>query len=322
VRRAILAAGVILAAVAAVVAPRLIPSSGAAREQGAWVDLAPLAAPRQEVAVAELGGRIYVAGGFRPDGGAADTVEAYDPSTDRWEPIAPLPLPVHHAAAAAVDGILYVIGGMTGPESRPVDSVFAYSPATGAWARRAPMPSARGAMGVAVIDGRIYAAGGDPRERDFAAYDPAADAWTPLAPMPTPRNHLAAGNLGGRFYAVGGRSGSIGGITGALEEFDPATGQWAARAPMPTPRGGIGGAELGALFYVFGGEGNRRHPLGIFDQVEAYDPAANTWRSLPPMAVPRHGIGAAASGSRIYIPGGAIVEGFGTTDVHQAFEPE
>ena len=281
-----------------------------------------MAVARQEVAVAELGGRIYVAGGFRTDGSASDTVEVYDPTTDRWEIIAPLPVPVHHAAAAAVNGVLYVIGGMTGAESRPVDRVFAYTPAGGGWTQRASMPSARGALGVGVLGGRIYAAGGDPRERDFAVYDPVADAWTPLPPMPTPRNHLAAGAIGGRFYAVGGRSGSVGGITGAIEEYDPASSTWTARATMPTARGGIGGAELGGLLYVFGGEGNRRHPLGIFDQVEAYDPVADAWRALAPMVVPRHGIGAASSGSRIYIPGGALVEGFGTVDLNQAFEPE
>lgn len=321
-RWAILAIGAILIVLAAVVGPRLIPSPGSARAQGAWIDLAPVGIARQEVAVAELGGRIYVAGGFRSDGGASDTVEAYDPITDRWELLAPLPIALHHAAAAAVDGVLYVIGGMAGRESRPVDTVFAYSPDTGVWVQRASMPTPRGALGVGAVDGRIYAAGGDPNERDFAVYDPAADAWTPLPPMPTPRNHLAAAGLGGRFYAVGGRSGGIRGITGTLEEYDPATGQWTARASMPTPRGGIGSAALGGLLYVFGGEGNRRHPLGMFDQIEAYDPAANAWRSLPPMVIPRHGIGAAASGSRIYIPGGALVEGFGTTDVHQAFEPE
>ncbi len=39
------------------------------------------------------------------------------------------------------------------------------------------------------------------------------------------------------------------------------------------------------------------------------------------MAQPRHGIGAAAVDGRIYIPGGAPIEGFATTDVHDALVP-
>jgi N-acetylneuraminic acid mutarotase len=138
--------------------------------------------------------------------------------------------------------------------------------------------------------------------------------------MPTPRNHLAAGSLGGKLYAVGGRSGDIGGITNALEEYDPATGLWTERAPMPTARGGIAGVAVEGQLYVFGGEGNRARPDGVFPQVEAYDPATDTWRSLPPMGIPRHGIQAAAIGNRIYIPGGATTEGFGVVAAHQALD--
>jgi N-acetylneuraminic acid mutarotase len=89
---------------------------------------------------------------------------------------------------------------------------------------------------------------------------------------------------------------------------------------MPTPRGGIAAAAVGGCLYVFGGEGNQFHPRGIFDQVEVYDPSTDSWQALDPMAAPRHGIGAAVAGSRIYLPGGATVQGFGATAVHQAYD--
>jgi N-acetylneuraminic acid mutarotase len=272
------------------------------------------------MAVAELNGKIYAIGGFRANGSSATTVEVYDPASDSWQTVAPLPVGLNHPLAASVGNRLYVIGGH--PESGPeaVDTTYAYDPDANTWTERARMPSARGALAVAVIDGKISAVGGSPRERDFAEYDPAADVWTPLPAMPTPRNHLAAGAVNGKFYAVGGRSGDIGGITGILEEYDPATNTWTERAPMPTPRGGIAGVAVNGLLYVFGGEGNRDSPVGIFDQVEAYDPSANSWRRLDPMAVPRHGIQVAAIGNRIYVPGGATVEGFGVVATHQALD--
>src|SRR5581483_9751471 len=173
-----------------------------------WVDLAQQRVPRQEMAVAELGGRIYAIGGFNPDGSSANTVEAYDPATDSWATVAPLPIALNHPAAATVGDHVYVIGGHPDQGAEAVDTVYAYDAGADRWVPRARMPTARGALAVAVADGKIYAMGGSPdrRERDFAVYDPDADAWTPLPAMPTPRNHLAAGALNGKIYAVGGRS--------------------------------------------------------------------------------------------------------------------
>jgi N-acetylneuraminic acid mutarotase len=186
------------------------------------------------------------------------------------------------------------------------------------------MPTARGALAVAVIGNKIYAAGGSPpaRERDFAVYDPAADTWATLPPMPTPRNHLTAGASGEKFYAVGGRSGGIQGAANAMEEFDPMTNTWTQKAPLPTARSGIAGVVVNGCLYVFGGEGNTAHPQGVFAQAEAYNPVTNTWQAVVPMPVPRHGIGAAAIGPRIYIPGGGPVQGFGVTDVHEVFDTD
>jgi N-acetylneuraminic acid mutarotase len=298
------------------------PAAVRAQTQSSWVDLAPLQEARQEVAVAELDGRIYVVGGFRDGGGTVSTTEVYDPTTNAWQFAAPLPIAVNHAVAATVGNTLYVFGGHppSGPEA--VDNVFAYDAATNTWSARAPMPTARGALAVAVVDGKVYAAGGSPgpREFDFAVYDPSLDAWTTLPSMPTPRNHLAAAGLNGKVYVAGGRSGDIGGITSILEEYDPATNTWTQRTAMPTARGGIAAAPASGLVFVFGGEGNRRHPQGIFDQVEAFDPASDRWQIYPPMAVPRHGIGAATLGNRIYIPGGATVEGFGVIATNQALQ--
>ena len=54
-------------------------------------------------------------------------------------------------------------------------------------------------------------------------------------------------------------------------------------------------------------------------QTELYDPRSNTWTSLAAMLSPRHGIGAAAIGPRIYVPGGASVQGFGAVSTNDAF---
>ena len=61
---------------------------------------------------------------------------------------------------------------------------------------------------------------------------------------------------------------------------------------------------------------------GVFSENESYDAITATWRSELPMATPRHGIGAAAISGRIFIPAGATVAGFGTSDINDAFVPD
>ena len=233
--------------IAALAAGWLLLSVGAARGEP-WEVRAPMLEARQEVAVAELDGRMYVVGGFRasPPGTQLPvepvaTVEVYDPATDTWEFVAPLPTPLHHTAAVGVDGRLYVMGGWPDFFATVIDTVFVYDPSEDEWDTRAPMPTARAGLAVAELDGILYAAGGMPpeRESDFAAYDPVADEWTPLPAMPTPRNHLGLVALADRIFAVAGRSGTFFPIpgTGALEAYDPALGAWEAepRTPMRMP---------------------------------------------------------------------------------------
>jgi hypothetical protein len=59
----------------------------------------------------------------------------------------------------------------------------------------------------------------------------------------------------------------------------------------------------------------------VFDQVEAYDLAADRWRVLDPMVTPRHGMWAAAVDGRIYVPGGATRQAFGAVDTHEILVP-
>src|SRR5262245_12930074 len=47
---------------------------------GRWIISTPMPSSRTEVAVAEVGGKIYVVGGF----GGERELEVYDPGADRW----------------------------------------------------------------------------------------------------------------------------------------------------------------------------------------------------------------------------------------------
>lgn len=310
--------------VVSLVGVSLAPTASVQSQDGSWITLAPMNEARQEVAVAALEGKVYVIGGIRSQGSTAETVEVYDPVTNAWQFVAPLPMALHHTTAAVVDGKVYVIGGLSGLQFRPTNAVFEYSPEENVWRSRRPLPASRGALAVAVIDGKIYAAGGSPaaRERDFAVYDPVANRWEALPAMPTPRNHLAAGAIGKKFYAVGGRTSGGGFTLNVVEIFDTETNAWTTGPSLPTGRSGIAAVVVNERLYVFGGEGNGEHPNGVFEENEAFFPDEGIWRSQTPMPTPRHGIGAAAIGHIIYIPGGAPRQGFGVSNVNEAFVVE
>ncbi|HVR75720.1 MAG TPA: hypothetical protein VMT52_15400 [Planctomycetota bacterium] len=291
-----------------------------------WVEgLPPLPTPRQEVGVAVEGGIVHVIGGILGDRSATGLVDRFDTAAGTWSAAPSLPegIRIHHVGAAALDGVVYCVGGLDSG-FRGVDGVLTLELGGSAWTRRASLPRARGAMGVAALAGRIYAAGGQSGAasfRDFTVYIPGEDRWEDLPPMPTARNHLAAAAHGGLFYAVGGRDQ---GLLGAFEVYDPGAGAWSALLSLPTPRGGIAAAVLEDEIFVFGGEGNRSSPVGIFSETESYSIERGEWSARVPMAHPRHGIGAAAVDElgRVFIPGGSPVEGFGVTDIHDAFVPD
>ena len=280
-----------------------------------WASLALMIEPRQEVGVAVIGTRVFVAGGFRANGTTANTLEIYDTAANAWSIAAPMPVAVNHPGAAALNGRLYVFGGALG-SGASTDAVQEYDPARNEWGLKTPMPTARNAVVTGVRGGLAYVAGGAPGGRDLEAYDPVADRWERLPLMPTPRNHVAGGMVGDRLFAMGGRPPNT---LAANEAYDAVSRAWSSRAPMPTGRSGHGAAVVRGCLYVFGGEGNPARSDGVFPQNEVYDPRTNTWEALAPMPTPRHGIGAVAIGDRIFIPGGATVAGFGATAAHEVY---
>ena len=68
--------------------------------------------------------------------------------------------------------------------------------------------------------------------------------------------------------------------------------------------------------YVIAGETAE----GISGVVERYDPATDTWESLPSKPTPITDIGAAVMGGKIYVPGGRMSDGRATNTL-EVFDP-
>jgi N-acetylneuraminic acid mutarotase len=281
----------------------------------AWRRLAPAPSERTEVAAAAVGDRIYVLGGYAPDGATLATVEVYDTGADAWSAGPDLPVAVNHAMAATLDGILHVAGGNDG--GGPSRQVARLDGA--AWRTLAPLPEARSAGGLVALDGRLYLAGGVAPGGLAAAtlvYDPQADRWSEAPGLPTRREHLGAAAAGGRVYVVGGRVRGLGSNLAAAEAFDPAAGRWTALAPMPTARGGLAAAATaGGRVVAVGGEAE-----ATFPEAEAFDTGSGRWRSLPPLPTPRHGLGVVAVGEVVYVLAGGPQPGLHASAANEAID--
>lgn len=83
---------------------------------GEWSTVAPMLSPRAFAAAEVLDGKLYVLGGFTISPGPVfepvNSMEIYDPETDRWSEVPGLDDLRGGYALAAVDDHLYVAGGL------------------------------------------------------------------------------------------------------------------------------------------------------------------------------------------------------------------
>src|SRR5712691_5734838 len=307
-----------------------------ARGQGKWVDLPPFPEPHEEVIGQAATGKMYVFAGLvsAPVWLPVGIVYEYDPAANKWTKKQPMALPAHHLALAELNGKIYAFGWFTAGTVnnlaawQPINNAFEYDPVKDSWKALAPMPTRRGAAVAGVVNGKIYVIGGastvpgatNPSIHPTIAhrvlgtveeYDPESNTWRARANMPTPRNHTAAGVVNGKIYVIGGRIGAafVGASTNlaAVEAYDPATDTWSGPlAKMPTARSGLDVGVYNGRIIIAGGEFQNAVEQTAYRVVEAYDPAANSWAVLPPMALARHGVAGGVIGKRFYAISGDV----------------
>jgi non-specific serine/threonine protein kinase len=279
----------------------------------AWTPLPAAPLERSEVGAARVGGSIYVVGGFGPGSRTMNAVERYDIRQRRWLRVRGMPLALNHTVAVAHRGKLYVSGGYAAESSLsgPSRALLRYNPRRRRWKRLPPAPTPRAAHAAAAIGGRLYVAGGANDSgsiRSLEIYDFARRRWSAGPDFPGPaRNHTTGVASGGRFYVLAGRDAQNFAVA---ERYDPRRRRWERLPDMRTARGGIASARLrDGRIVVFGGEDLA--PGGdTIREVELLDPRTRRWTTLPDMRTPRHGLGGAALGNRVFAVEGGVVPGF------------
>ena len=139
--------------------------------------------------------------------------------------------------------------------------------------------------------------------------------WKKGAPFPEPDEELYGVTTNGKLYVFGGWDG--GKARGAAYEYNPATDKWTKKTSMPRLTHHAALAAANGKIYVMGGfvpPKDTAIPVGgawePIDNAWEYDPAADSWKSLPPLPGKRGSAIAAEVGGKIYVIGGATtIEG-------------
>jgi N-acetylneuraminic acid mutarotase len=280
---------------------------------GTWSTVAQTTTERTETGVVALNGKIYVLGSGAAMLGQPNLplAQEFDPATGHWRDLAPLPQGVSHLGATALNGKIYVAGGFGWHAHRnPVDLFLEYDPATDHWQTLARLSIPRGAVGLVAVGRMIHAIAGHSGDNKVVGthevFNPATGTWTPAAPLPTPRDHL--GNIivvDGKLHVLGGRTTGNPADSVALHDvYDPATDKWVPAAALPAPRSEGGVAYYRGLILYFGGDCNDPKATGAFDDLQAYDPATDSWKPLAKAPIGLHGPGTAVVGDAVYFIGG------------------
>jgi hypothetical protein len=126
-----------------------------------WTTL-PGPTPREHLAAAALGGRVYaVAGRLGGLNSNQTLVESLTPGARSWTAVAPLPESRGGTGAAAAAGRLVSVGGEE--PGGTIASVYAYDPGARRWQRLPDLPTPRHGLAVVGIGPRVYVVAGGPR---------------------------------------------------------------------------------------------------------------------------------------------------------------
>ena len=183
----------------------------------AWTPLPPLPSPRSSHDAVVIGGKLYVAGGWRLNGSPHDAewlssgyaLDLKQP--DRWAPLPDAPFRRRAVAVAGSGNRLFVIGGIDehGDVSRRVDILDLLR---GEWSRGPDLPSSGFGASAFCTRGRLYVSG---RSGVLHRLSGDESEWESLATISEPRifhRMLSVGSDALLFLGGANRSGHLRGI--------------------------------------------------------------------------------------------------------------
>lgn len=220
-------------------------------------------------------------------------------SAQKWDTLAPIPASFTFPVVAVANGKIHIMGG--GGIGGATDLHYAYDPATNTWASRALVPYRAQQPAGAAANGKIHFFGGGfpntgtPLKHHYI-YDPATNSWQQAADLTAPRAIHYAVTLNNVLYSLAGQ-----GMANLCQTYDPGTNSWTTKNNLPDQGFWYGAhvASGGNIYRFCGGGYTAPNKLA-----HRYNPATDTWTSLPMFPAATHGLRGAAIGDKIFIAGG------------------
>ncbi|XP_052504378.1 kelch-like protein 29 isoform X4 [Budorcas taxicolor] len=250
-----------------------------------WYPLASLPFyDREFFSVVSAGDNIYLSGGMESGVTLAD-VWCYMSLLDNWNLVSRMTVPRCRHNSLVYDGKIYTLGGLG--VAGNVDHVERYDTITNQWEAVAPLPKAVHSAAATVCGGKIYVFGGV-NEAGRAAgvlqsYVPQTNTWSFIESPMIDNKYAPAVTLNGFVFILGGA------YARATTIYDPDKGNIKAGPNMNHSRQFCSAVVLDGKIYATGGIVSSEGPA--LGNMEAYEPATNTWTLLPHMPCPvfRHG---------------------------------
>jgi len=258
-----------------------------------------------------LGDYVFFGMGYLNDGEVTSIFRKYHPATNTFSGFGPGGqaeggFSNFNAGAGGVGFSMGNVGyaGLGGSGTDAKDSIFRYTLTDDHFWAMTPLVFPGGKRNEAicfVIGDKAYIGGGVDAYavntfRDLWEYS-AATGWVQRANMPATIESGTAFALDGKGYVISS--------TGTqLWSYDPVTNAWTTKAPYP------GGARDGAVAFTKDGKGfmgtGYRAGVGRTRDFFAYDPASNSWTSVPNLwdAYGREDAVAVSHGNKAYVIGG------------------
>lgn len=167
-------------------------------------------------------------------------------------------------------------------------------------------PTARHENAFTEVDGKFYLVGGR-GDRPVDIYDPQTKEWSQGQNPPVEMNHFQAVSYDGKLYVMGA-------LTGGFPDekpipniyiYDPETDEWTKGPEIPEDRrrGAAGAFAYNDKLYLVNGIQNG-HTDGYVSWLDEYDPATDTWTTLPDAPHQRDHVQAVVADNKIVVAGG------------------
>ena len=250
----------------------------------------------------QANGKFYAMGGRSSDSAGSEFTHPfeYDPVANTWTTKSAT-YPDNHvnnmACGVLTDAgtpYIYCVGGSAVTIPDISDRVFRYNPVTDVISPvAAPWPPVMGMVlpgGFTVLNNKLYILGGfdtitngGQAINQIWEFTPSPAAWVQKSSvLPVPLGYIPTTTIGSLIYTGGGTDITAGALTDTTNSFvyNPVANTIGTIAPIPRMTGETRALNFNGLMLVMGGGRTAPNPS---NEVDAYDPIANSWTVNSPV---------------------------------------